>query len=122
GDDWSRHRDWGVYKDWVLNLLCRFHHELPHYSNWDTERIARPWASVAPVYAIEIAQTWQLANQSWARCRLNLVILVFPVVLRRTQWLRGLRSGISVRKVLRRTAAAGIRCHARSRAHRRIIF
>src|ERR1019366_2764569 len=49
GDDWSRHRDWGVYKDWVLNLLCRFHHELPHYSNWDTERIARPWASVAPV-------------------------------------------------------------------------
>ena len=25
-------------------------------------------------------------------------------------------------KVLRRTAAAGIRCHARSRAHRRIIF
>src|SRR5580658_499802 len=29
-------------------------------------------------------------------CRLNPAMLVFPVVLRRTQWLRGLRSGISV--------------------------
>src|ERR1035441_10201779 len=65
---------------------------------------------------MEIAQTWQLANQSRARCRLNLVMLVFPVVLGRTLLLHGLRFAISVRKVLRRTAAAGIRCRGRSRS------